>query len=509
MAYRWVTANSVWLEEEHNRFELEAGRDLARIDWQRARGRLPDVAQLLGAALPASCAHAAIYPEGFAFCPDCGAQLSPTSPPSRPAWWGATTGTIAAEDAPLPRHVPHGLAQTALPLAASLETRPPEPARGQAELKIPAPPNAVCVFAAANFGFAAQRLLALAFTRNVLQYWDPLAQRWHVMTPEGDGITADLRFTSSQYAWLPLAQPERRGEVALVPSQDGLFRLLIDPVSETFRTEPLLQAPLVASPGAVNRRVATLFLSGAHYSRSVRLWTAAFDGADPEVLDIDSADPAIAIPAEGWARPYSYDGQLCWLHDAGQLLWRPGSVPRWLPWPFPWQPRLQFGGPARSRDGRLWLIGHDGADYSFRELGTEGVAQVMPIEGARLGFGTLLFRRGHQVKDDPWAVEDVEDQTRGDALVLPLLENAGGARSQPSGLVLRFEQFTGRAEAAMAGDVLPRVIVEWVGQRNVILDEVARLKHPGDCVPFVYDGSLWLHHPTWNEIRGWRLKGFA
>ncbi|MTV54569.1 hypothetical protein GM672_17715, partial [Massilia buxea] len=89
MAYRWVTANSVWLEEEHNRFELEAGRDLARIDWQRARGRLPDVAQLLGAALPASCAHAAIYPEGFAFCPDCGAPLAAATPPPRPAWWGA------------------------------------------------------------------------------------------------------------------------------------------------------------------------------------------------------------------------------------------------------------------------------------------------------------------------------------------------------------------------------------------------------------------------------------
>ena len=116
-----------------------------------------------------------------------------------------------------------------------------------------------------------------------------------------------------------------------------------------------------------------------------------------------------------------------------QRVWAsPGSVPRWLPWPFPWQPRLQFGGPARSRDGRLWLIGHDGADYSFRELGTEGVAQVMPIEGARLGFGTLLFRRGHQVKDDPWAVEDVEDQTRGDALVLPLLDLLG--KGGPQGM---------------------------------------------------------------------------
>lgn len=507
MAYRWVTANSVWLEEEHNRFELEAGRDLARIDWQAARHRLPDVAQLLGAALPAACAHAAIYPEGFAFCPDCGAPLRTNAASHLPSWWGATTANLGPDDHPLPRHVPHGLAQTAQPLAAALELRPPEPVRGQAELKIPAPPNAVCVFAASTFGFAAQRLLALAYTRNVLQYWDPHAQRWDVLAPE-EG-TADLRFDGSQYAWLPIVQPARRGEVALVPSEQGLYRLVIDPIGATFRTEPVLEVPLVASPGAVGRRIACLVVSGAHYARTVRLWTAAPDGADPEALDIVSADADVAIPTAGWARPYSYDNQLCWLHDEGQLLWRPGSPPRWLPWPFPWQPRLQCGGPTRSRDGRLWLLGHDGAAYSFRELGTEGVAQVEPIDSARLGFGTLLFRRGHQVKDDPWAAPDVEDQAREDAYVLPLLETVGAARSQPSGLVLRIEGFTGRAEAALAGEVLPRTVIEWVGQRNVILDDVARLKHPADCVPFVYDGKLWLHHPTWNAIRGWHLKGGA
>jgi hypothetical protein len=166
---------------------------------------------------------------------------------------------------------------------------------------------------------------------------------------------------------------------------------------------------------------------------------------------------------------------------------------------------LQFGGPARSRDGRLWQIGHDGQGYSFRELGV-ALAQQRELDGARLGFGTLLFRRGHQVKNEPWDVEDVEDQTRNVALVLPLLENVSSTRSQPTGLVLRMERPPAMAEDALGGAVIQRTLIEWVGQRNVILDEAVRLSHPADCQPFVYDQCLWLHHPGWNEIRGWHLK---
>ena len=130
---------------------------MSRIEWQgQARNRLPDVAQLLGASLPAGCAHAAIYPEGFAFCPECGAPLRVCAPAAQrlPAWWGPSSASLPAGDAPLPRHAPHGLPLTALPLAASIETRPAEPEEGKAEIRIPAPPNAVCVFAAATFGLS-------------------------------------------------------------------------------------------------------------------------------------------------------------------------------------------------------------------------------------------------------------------------------------------------------------------------------------------------------------------
>lgn len=210
MNYRWETPASVWLENEASgQFELGASAGLSAINWQgQAARRLPDVAHLLGASLPLGCDCSPIYPEGFAFCPDCGKPLQRLAGTvhSQPDWWGPWS------DAFLPRHVPHGLPVTSLPLGDSLEERPAAPAVGRFDTSMPAPPNALCVFAAAHYGFPAPRLLALATTRNVLQYWDPLAELWHVMSPE-DG-SADLTFTGSAYAWLPVANP-RRGEVAL------------------------------------------------------------------------------------------------------------------------------------------------------------------------------------------------------------------------------------------------------------------------------------------------------
>jgi hypothetical protein len=491
MAYRWETPASVWLEDERSRqFSLLATEGLGRIDWQaQAHGRLPDVARLLGASLPASCHCAPIYPEGFGWCPDCGQPLDKFAgrADTQPDWWGPHADQL------LPRHVPHGLPVTSLPLGDSLEERPAAPAVGRHDVSMPVPPNAHCVFAASGYGFPVQRLLALATTRGVLQYWDPLARLWHVMSP--DSAADELAFTASSYAWLPALNPQR-GEVAIVPTARGLRRLLINPISETMHTEPVLDAMLAAAPGAMRRDIACLLRDGAG---EVHLWSARSD------LSASEQFACGALPAGGWTRPVGYDGRLFWLHEQGQLVWRPGEAPRFFSWPGGWQPRLEFGGPTQSRDGRLWHIGHDGQAYSFLELGAAD-PQREPIDGARLGFANLLFRRGHPVVDEPWSGEHVEEQQEDDSLVLPLLRSFNNNRSQPSGLVLRFHKYTGRAEDALANRAIARTTVEWIGRRNVILDEVARLSRPLECVPFVYDGCLWLHHPDWNQIRGWRLE---
>jgi hypothetical protein len=497
MAYRWETPASIWLEDEQNRqFSLAATEGLGRIDWgAQQRARLADVAHLLGASLPTACEHAPIYPEGFAFCPECGRPLERLAGRRErlPDWWGPYA------DQALPRHVPHGLPVTSLALGDSLEERPAAPEIGRCDVAMPAPPNAHCVFAAAGYGFPEQRLLALSPGRGVLQYWDPLAELWHVLLPE-EGA-AELSFTGSDYGWLPalsqFAEP-RRGEVALLPTARGLCRLWINPISETYRTETILPGSLAAAPVIMRRQVACLVRDGDGLGLASLL-------ADLTLARVDACG---ALPLSGWSRPIGYDGRLYWLHDQGQLLWRPGEAPRWLPWPDTWLPRLDFGGPTLSRDGRMWLIGHDGQSYAFLELGSDR-PQRERIDGARLGFANLLFRRGHPVLDEPWSGEHVEDQHEDDSLVLPLLRSFNNNRSQPSGLVLRFHKYTGRAEDALATRVIARTTVEWIGRRNVILDEVARLARPLECVPFVYANRLWLHHPDWNRIRGWNLEALS
>ncbi|MFL6656806.1 MAG: hypothetical protein ACJ8GW_01940 [Massilia sp.] len=489
MAYRWETAASVWLEDEHSaQFELAASEGLSRIDWQaQARGRLPDVAHLLGASLPHACHCAPIYPEGFAFCPTCGHPLQklPTHIRHHTGWWGAWADQL------LPRHVPHGLPVTSLALGDTLEERPAAPHVGRFDASMPVPPNAQCVFAAGAFGFPVERLLALAPTRNVLQYWDPLAGIWHVMAAE-DPDSA-LAFTRADYAWLPVPHP-RRGEVAIIPTDKGLRRLWINPVSESFHTDSVFDAALASAPGAMRRHLACLFTSAS----GTRLWSALHDLSDQVLYDCEGA------PADGWSRPIGYDGSLFWLHAQGQLVWQPGAAPTWMPWPRQWRPRLELGGPTQSRDGRLWLIGHGDQSYSFLELGKID-GQMEMINGARLGFASLLFRRGHAVVGEPWDTEHVEDPHENDSLVVPLLRGYNNNRSQPSGLVLRIHAYTGKAEDALAGRVLPRTTVEWIGKRNVILDEIVRLTNPLECQPVVYERCLWLHHPEWNQMRGYRL----
>ncbi|MFM9434728.1 hypothetical protein ACFDR9_001789 [Janthinobacterium sp. CG_23.3] len=502
MAYRWKTTDSVWLEDEHSgQFSLASSAGLGRIDWHTlARNRIPDVAQLLGASLPKGCQHGPIYPEGFAYCPSCGAALDNDSAKAAaplPPWWDASSAATPDRLHSLPKHVPHGLPITALPLARALESRPPEPRVGQVERKIPKPPNLPCVFAAAHYGFARQRLLALAYSRDVLQYWDPRAATWQVLS--GEPGAADLQFTASDYAWLP-ASGGRRGDVALVPSKQGLFRLLINPVSESYHTEAVFEAPLASAPGAVLRHIACLYVDGA----GVGLWSALADGAEPLAWPCPAG-----VPAQGWSRPLSYDDKLMWLHEQGQLSWQAGAAPQWLAWPRDWTPRLNFGGATQSHDGRLWLIGKDTHGYSFVELGREN-GQMERLEGARLGFGKLLFHRGHQVKRDPWDSADVDDARHDNTLVLPLLENFIPGREAASGLVLRLEPFAGVVETAFdAAATVPKTYVEWIGSRNVILDMLPNVASPADCVAFVYDDHLWLHHPKWPEMRGWHLKAVS
>lgn len=495
VAIKWQTPTSTWLEDTQNgHFVLAEKHGLGAIEWQgRASTRLTDVAQLIGAALPKNCQCAPIFPEDFQFCPHCGQalQLFPAIPSHvhpASAWWGPR------HDRQLPQHVPHGLPVSSIAIASAIENHPAEPVIGQAERRMLSPPNPHAMFAAAHFGFAHERLIALAYLRNVLQYWEPNAGRWHLLNSEKN--TADITFSTSNYAWLPAASASAGlGEVGIIPTEQGLMRLWINPINASYRTETVLRAKLVSAPGELDKHIACLFeLDG-----SMRLWCAFSNGEQPRLIKLASEK----MPMADWSAPLAYDRRMMWLHEEGQFIWQPHTdEAQWLAWPTGWTPRLQLSGPTQSRDGRLWQLGHNGEQYCFLELGkSEG--EMHAIDGARLGFAGLLFRRGHRVLDQPWEAETVEDPQGDDFWIWPVLRHYDHQRTKAAGLVLRFSGQESAESTLQAKNV--DVQVRWSGQRDVILAHIPRLSRPIDSVAIIYDDCLWLHNPQMDHMLGWHL----
>ncbi len=528
MATEWLTHTSTWLETD-TEFELQATRGLADSAWAAQAGRVTEVAALLGASLPKSCQCAPIYPEGFEFCPACGAALQCCPDPERPIathHQSASSATAASSastpvtaspldnwlgpyaDADLPEHALKGVGLSAVSLAKVLPqatTRPP--------VTLPAPPAAAGVFISNRAGFAAGRLYALAHSQNVLQYFDPHANDWQILA--GHGPDSDLRFTASDYYCLPASEP-RAGVLALIPARQGLMWLSVNPVTLRYRCQPVLEAKLVSAPGRVFGHLACLIeqhgqlqlWTGQTGARQLALWQDDEPGAVRDVVSYPCPEPHLS----GWSRPLAYQGKLLWLHAAGHLLWQPGHAPQWLAWPARWQWRGAL--PMQGRDGRLWLLGQqsEGPDdelgaaqkrYAFIELGSS-TPQIEGADGARQGFAQTIFRLGHPLYGEPWGSFSIENETDHHALVWPLLACYAQNRREQGALVLRLPNFSSTLEQFLASRTSVDAKLEWVGEHHLPLDRMS-VARPWEIQVLLHDQHLWLSHPDWPNLRGWPL----
>ncbi len=517
MAIQWQTATGLWLEDETSgHFELAAGTAVPQLTFgwrpQQSPNRVAEVAQWLGASLPTGCGCAPVFPPGFAFCPQCGHALQQASPmpetthaahAAQLAWIGPFS------DHDLPEQLPKGVGYCAMALAVGLPLQANRPT-------LPAPP-APGLFFSGNFGFAAQRLLVLSYRQNVLQYWDPNANNWQLLVASGFNhgmqktIAPDLTFTVSDYHCLPPISTEL-GAVALIPTAQGLMQLQINPVQPAYQLQTVLAETLVSAPGRVFHHLACLYQHPEEQDQ-VYLWTREFPHGVATVADIaDSAGelryacpmPPMPELLAGWSRPVAFQGKLIWLHMQGHLLWQPGSAPKWLPWPQAWQPRLAYAGPMQSRDGRLWLLGQQQQTACFLELGTPEPEQE-PSDGARLGFGRFIFRLGHALQGEPWGSFTVENENDHHALVWPLLAYHHSDPRLCGGLVLRLSDYTGTADQLLLNRNSHDSKLEWLGEQSVELDRL-QVARPWEIRCFVHQQHLWVHHPDWTTLRGWRLQ---
>ena len=534
MANRWQSATSVWLEDtDTGQFELVASHGLGERSWRAGAAQQLDTAKWLGAALPLTCSCSAVFPPDFAFCPQCGAALQ------QPAGWlaGSLSAANAASasgpasavvdggapwlgpyaDQDLPEHVPKGLALSAFSLAARLPLPAlpsANPGIARPDTSLPAPPAAPCVFFSGRFGFAEPRLLALAYRQNVLQYWNPHAKDWQLLAAAGVAAAgsapdpqtgfADPAFTNADYYCLAPMSDEP-GAVAIVPTHHGLMQLKINPLLGSYELQPVLAANLLSAPGRVFQHLACLYWQ----QDQIMLWTRATEGASVLASSHDQHWPT-GIPAQcaaGWSRPVAYQGKLIWLHAQGHLLWQPGSAPKWLPWPQGWQPRHAYAAPMQSRDGRLWLLGQQQQAYGFLELGSTQPQQEA-ADGARLGFAQCVFRLGHPLHGEPWGSFTLENENDHNALVWPLLGCYDSDKRQQGALVVRMPGYVGTAEQLFISRASIDSKLEWVGETHLELERL-QLARPWELSCFVHDGCLWMAHPDWTQMRGWRLRGGA
>jgi hypothetical protein len=503
MAIQWQTETSLWLEDEiSGHFELAAqtGSDARQrvLTWraQQTPGRVAEVAQWLGASLPKDCDCAPVFPPGFAFCPHCGSALQVAAPVTQATWLGPFA------DHSLPEHVPKGVGYSGFSLAAALPHQATRP-----EASLPAPP-APGVFFSGDFGFAATRLLVLAYRQNLLQYWNPNVNDWQLFAAELDNLAShgDLAFIASDYYCLrPINQTP--GAVALIPTTHGLMQLVINPIALSYQLEAILVEALVSAPGRVFQHIACLY----QHQDQVFLWTLAGNEEARYCCEMPS-EPALMA---GWSRPIAYQGKLFWLHAQGHLLWQPGNAPKWLPWPVGWQPRHASTGPMQSRDGRLWLLGQQQHAYSFLELGlTQPLTQPLmqpqqeATDGARLGFGRFIFRLGHPLHGEPWGSFTLENENDHHALVWPLLACYDSDKHLRGGLVLRLPNYTGTVDQLFINRTSQDSKLEWVGEHSFEMERL-QLARPWELSCFVYQQAVWLHHPDWSAMRGWRLQGPA
>lgn len=496
MATLWQSATSDWLEDEDTgTFELVARHGLGvRIAGMPAAQQL-DAARWLGAALPLTCECSGVYPPDFAFCPQCGAALqeAPDVAGEDGERW---LGPFA--DQTLPEHIPRGMALSACSLAARLSGLPPV---ARPDLGLPAPPAAPCLFFSGRFGFAEARLLAWSWRQNVLQYWNPVAADWQLLGAAANSEHSDLTFTVSDVYSLPPLSNEP-GAVALIPTAHGLMQLFINPLQNTWRLQPVCSGRLLASAGRVFSHLAALVQDE---SGEVGLWSRQMVAGEGNQA-VDEQFWHACAPADcnsGWSRPIAYQGKLIWLHASGHLLWQPGSAPKWLPWPVGWQPRQAYAAPMQSRDGRLWLLGQRQQGYEFLELGS-ATPQHEATDGARLGFANVMFRLGHPLHGEPWGSFTVENENDHNALVWPLLACHDTNRRLQGVLAVRLPDYVGTVEQLFLNRAGMDSKIEWLGETHLELERL-QLARPWDLSVVVHDGSLWLQHPDWSRMRGWRL----
>ena len=418
------------------------------------------------------CSHQGPFPNGFLFCPECGAKLA------------EAPGLPAAETWPAPFGTANGL-----PVLDRLaEASPAAETRRQEMLPV-----------AADLGFV------VAGTTPALFAYDLSGGMLRVRR-ESDGSWQDLEqlpraHRLPRWSWSAAMLPQGGAAGFVVATNAGPVLVQLSPDRPLRISGPPVSLSGLGGPAVVDRRL----VMPVRTDGGLALAVLSADGQSWTLQQV----PGGADCREPFAVPVVHYSDAFWCSAAGLLsVCLAGGTPvaAFLPWAPGLSPALAIR-PLQAENGTLYQLMRRGEqDPVFHSL-------VLPDREAELRPYRLCFSAGNAVFADgkrrrlPW-----EETGRGefplgdDEFVLPLL--AFSARRFLVAVCAgrsSLTRFIETAEERPASRAC-RLYVTPATRKLVSLERRFDVPSAWDIVPFVFRGRLFLYAAGRNECFSWALE---
>jgi len=433
-------------------------------------------------------ADAAWFPPSFKYSPNTGKRLTfdnPTSGSWLPPFGnqGLTSGII------------QGARVTNTPLrinVSAVETRP--------DIELLMPPPGDYKFCVGAFGLKASFLFALEIAQGIIYCYLPSRQDWVEIRPSENSSIGIGDFTSSSNAWGIVSGDILVSDTVFWPTDRGLVSVKIDLARMSYIASVIVEGRCLASPALISGRIFALIANdeGIHVA-SVPIASSQQDRAAQEFkLNVQDTDD--------WQSPFVTSREAFWFSKIGQVIVRAGR-PEFVPWPVDVIPRFELGGIHASSDGKFWqpceCKDQDGETvFAYLQVGRPKPETRSGTPRTLTGLSSI--RLESWLTGDPWIEPDIfpGGDHEQDEAVIPIVESI----TSKSLLCFRVKYLGNLGDFFDNESALLNTTFQIMPQHDERGFYATKLAAPWRTRPFVYDGALFLYHPSMRAILGWKLQ---
>lgn len=478
----WSLGREVWSQSETG-FSLVSRDGRAPGAWSTDQ-----LAALLGAhrssdtcTKSGGCSGA--FPSAFEYCPSCGGKLRQPHAGELQLWWPPHGNSISRS----PR--PSGLRLTDSQLL--IEQSDPQ---SRSHTALPRPPGAALQFLVAHLGEQTATLIAMDIANGNL-YALAGTKGWTLIEPSAGAQLSECSLPPG--AWRVVADDLIKSNRLWMPTDHGLCELKLDLAALVYEAE-YLTSPCIGAPVSF---AGYLVVPSASQARSMEVSFRSVGSASAEwkSITVELDDPG------GWRFESAIVSgrRAVWESLKGQLIVSilpSGKIAaEFIAWPPDCQPWFPLGSPYADKQGQLWRQCR-GADGRIRYVRLGRSCEIFDADGPRFSSGGLSFRQGVVIleRDNPWEDVNAEADTAAKVIV-PLVEHDSEDLA-----VCAEVDWSGGVGAMLSapGKVQGRFALRGSVNRDILNFDMYR---PWEAVIFVWNRHLFLSHPSFDGIPGWRL----